>query len=115
MNDDPDPPRAATPWRAAILVCASCAAKRPGGVMEDGRTEARAWFRARLAAEGAMPAVRVAETTCLAVCPVEEGVTTLLVNHAAGDVQAFVVTNEAERERVLSAALRAARAPSGEA
>ena len=108
MNDGSDAPRTATPWRAALLVCASCAAKRPGGVCEDGRTEVRAWFRGRLAAEGAMPAVRVAETTCLAVCPVGEGITTLLLGCETSEAEAFVVRTEAEREAVLRRAMEVA-------
>lgn len=98
----------AAPWRACVMVCATCAAKRPDGVLPDGRTEARAWLHQRLRDAGSARAVRVAETSCLGVCP-PNGVTALIVPaNGRGRAEAMVLLGPDQRERALRAAVAAA-------
>ncbi len=55
------------PWSDMVLICAKCAAKLGRG--RKGKTELRGEIKHALKREGLAKQVRVAETTCLDLCP----------------------------------------------
>ncbi len=60
-------PVESAPWSEVVMVCAKCAAKLGRG--RKGKTELRGEIKHALKRQGLGKTVRVAETTCLDLCP----------------------------------------------
>ncbi len=85
------------PWSEVILVCAKCAAKLGRG--SKGKTELRGEIKHALKHHGLGKSVRVAETTCLDLCPKNAQTIATRQGLAAGRLSVF--GPEADGETVV--------------
>lgn len=85
------------PWSDVVLICAKCAAKLGRG--RKGKTELRGEVKHALKLSGLSKSVRVAEITCLDLCP--KGGQTIATGRQLAKGSLTVVGPKADGEDVV--------------